>query len=318
MGGPAAPGDARPPSGATNNTQVNIVIGDLPDGITLTWPSEVDADEGTSTLLLIEQSDSGDEATYEFTTPDQSTSDLTRETYKIEFPFDDPGDVDDNEGAIELDDDTGFGTATVAVQLFPPLDSDDVEDITDDPDDGTAGDPGPFAKPRFNDPLSDEEDFLTNGPCRTNLLYSFVVGAVPDGSGVVRGFNTGVSIANTSEDPYDTDPQEGTCTLHGFPQGTGAAVEFTTPNIESGDTWTSTLSAIPAFRGLIGYVIAVCNFQFAHGFAFITDTGAGTINELAQGYLALVIPDPAVDPDEARKASDSADSGSNSGENLGQ
>jgi hypothetical protein len=36
-------------------------------------------------------------------------------------------------------------------------------------------------------------------------------------------------------------------------------------------------------------MIAVCNFQYAHGFAFISDLGA---QKLAMGYLALVIPDP--------------------------
>ena len=38
-----------------------------------------------------------------------------------------------------------------------------------------------------------------------------------------------------------------------------------------------------------GYMFAVCNFQYAHGFAFISDVGA---RNLAMGYLALVIPDP--------------------------
>jgi hypothetical protein len=36
-------------------------------------------------------------------------------------------------------------------------------------------------------------------------------------------------------------------------------------------------------------MIAVCRFQYAHGFAFVSDLGA---RNLAMGYLALVIPDP--------------------------
>ena len=36
-------------------------------------------------------------------------------------------------------------------------------------------------------------------------------------------------------------------------------------------------------------MIAVCNFQYAHGFAFISDVGA---RNLAMGYLAVVLPDP--------------------------
>ena len=41
--------------------------------------------------------------------------------------------------------------------------------------------------------------------------------------------------------------------------------------------------------GFTGYMIAVCRFQYAHGFAFISDLGA---RNLAMGYLALVIPHP--------------------------
>jgi len=40
--------------------------------------------------------------------------------------------------------------------------------------------------------------------------------------------------------------------------------------------------------GFSGYMIAQCRFQFAHGFAFISDLGA---RNLAMGYLALIIPD---------------------------
>jgi len=44
---------------------------------------------------------------------------------------------------------------------------------------------------------------------------------------------------------------------------------------------------VPNFQG---YMIAICQFQYAHGFAFISDLGA---RNLAMGYLALVVPDPA-------------------------
>jgi hypothetical protein len=35
-----------------------------------------------------------------------------------------------------------------------------------------------------------------------------------------------------------------------------------------------------------GYIFAVCNFQFAHGFAFVED---GSPSGNAMGYLALVV-----------------------------
>jgi hypothetical protein len=40
-----------------------------------------------------------------------------------------------------------------------------------------------------------------------------------------------------------------------------------------------------------GYIIAKAQFQFCHGFAFIADSNFATV---AQGYLANVIPDPAI------------------------
>ena len=50
-------------------------------------------------------------------------------------------------------------------------------------------------------------------------------------------------------------------------------------------------TAIPGFQG---YAIAQANFQYAHGFAFISDVGA---QRLAQGYLALILPDRGARPE---------------------
>jgi len=52
----------------------------------------------------------------------------------------------------------------------------------------------------------------------------------------------------------------------------------------SGTPVGNTCPDMPAF---VGYMIANCNFQFAHGFAFVTDTGS----DRTMGYLAMVIPD---------------------------
>jgi len=74
----------------------------------------------------------------------------------------------------------------------------------------------------------------------------------------------------------------------------GAPIVGTTPDIVGGATWADNLSD-PAgpFGGKQGYLIAVCDFEFAHGFAFITAPfpNPGTL-AIAEGYLALVIPDP--------------------------
>ena len=61
-----------------------------------------------------------------------------------------------------------------------------------------------------------------------------------------------------------------------------------TPSVPSGTVYAHALSGVAA--GFQGYLIAQCTFQFAHGFAFITD-GVGANGGLSQGYLAGVIPD---------------------------
>jgi hypothetical protein len=47
----------------------------------------------------------------------------------------------------------------------------------------------------------------------------------------------------------------------------------------------SQIPGVPA-AGFEGYMIAICNFQLAHGYAFISDLGS---QKLAHGYLALVL-----------------------------
>ena len=124
--------------------------------------------------------------------------------------------------------------------------------------------------------------------CRTILLFPYVTNQA--------GFDTGLEIANTSLDPFTTGSsttaaQAGSCRMTWY-GGTTAAP--TTPpgpsdtgSIAGGTIWVNTAQAlVPNFQG---YMIAVCNFQYAHGFAFISDVGA---RNLAMGYLAVVLPDP--------------------------
>jgi hypothetical protein len=140
--------------------------------------------------------------------------------------------------------------------------------------------------PRFQD-----QSTAANGPsvnvCRTNLLFPFVSNQA--------GFDTGVAIANTSSDPFGTAAQAGNCTLnyYGGTTGGGAApsAQTTTSTIAGGATAVFSLSSggtngIAATPGFQGYIIAVCNFRYAHGFAFVSDVGS---QRLAHGYLALVM-----------------------------
>jgi len=134
--------------------------------------------------------------------------------------------------------------------------------------------------PRFAD-TSTATNIFTVVPCLTTLLFPFVTNS--------SGFDTGIAISSTSTDPFGTTPQSGTCTLNWY--GTAFTGATPTPTINSGTSFTllvsTTLNNVTG--GFTGYMIAVCRFQYAHGFAFISDLGA---RNLAMGYLALVIPDP--------------------------
>jgi hypothetical protein len=142
--------------------------------------------------------------------------------------------------------------------------------------------------------------------CTTSLLFPFVTNQV--------GFDTGLAISNTSTDPFGGNgavAQAGTCTLTFYGSGAPSPASLTTANVPSGTTYTGVLSGLAA--GFQGYIIAQCGFQYAHGFAFITD-GVGVTGGLSQGYLAGVIPDP---NQVARLANPAATAAAGTGETLG-
>jgi hypothetical protein len=121
-------------------------------------------------------------------------------------------------------------------------------------------------------------------PGETRLLFPFITNQA--------GFDTGISIANTSMDPFGTVTEMGTCSLNWY-GASAPATATTTPTIAAGTNYTSLASVlVPGFQG---YMIADCNFDFAHGFAFVSDVGA---QKLAMGYLPLVLSDKTRTPTE--------------------
>jgi len=155
--------------------------------------------------------------------------------------------------------------------------------------------------PRFTDTSGSGSNALNISICQTALLFPFVTN--------IDGLDTGIAVANTSQDPFGTNLQNGVCQLYaygniGLPTSQPACSSSSTAtglfclpceassgtctgySIAAGTVSATTVSAIaPGFEG---YIIAVCNFSFAHGFAFITDVG---LRNLAMGYLALVMAD---------------------------
>ncbi len=137
----------------------------------------------------------------------------------------------------------------------------------------TLAQPASFPVPRFVD-TSTATNVLTVTACQTTLLFPYVTSQA--------GFDTGLAISNTSSDPLGTVTQAGVCTLSAY--GQNAPQPVTTAVVASGTSYTTLASTL--FPNFTGYVFAVCNFQYAHGFAFISDAGA---RNLAMGYLALVM-----------------------------
>jgi hypothetical protein len=170
-----------------------------------------------------------------------------------------------------------------------------------------------FGIPRFAD-TSVLSPFITLSACQTDLLFTFMTNQA--------GFDTGFEIANTSTDPFGTAAQNGTCTLNWYGTGPAAGTATTTPSIASGNYYTNLVSSAAA--GFQGYMIAVCNFQFGHGFAFISDGYGQPGRGLSQGYLASIIPTPGLTPSSVcgtsaiRCPADASKSISGQGEQLNQ
>jgi hypothetical protein len=139
--------------------------------------------------------------------------------------------------------------------------------------------------PRFADTSTATATFTITA-CTTNILFPFLTNQA--------GFDSGVAIANTSTDPFGTAAQAGPCTLnyYGGTTGGGAAPAAQKSGVvNSGVELLFTLSGggnlgIAATPGFQGYMIATCNFQYAHGFAFISDVGA---NKVSEAYLGLIL-----------------------------
>jgi hypothetical protein len=168
-----------------------------------------------------------------------------------------------------------LGTATVNMSYAP------VPDATSFTAAAGAAASGSLVLPRFAD-TSTAGNLLTIVQCTTNLLFPFITNQV--------GFDTGVALMNTTTDPWGTGNQAGTCSLYFYGNNVPAINPFVTPVIPSGNTsappgnWAFMASNIAT--NFEGYMIAICNFQLAHGYAFVSDLGA---QKLAHGYLALIL-----------------------------
>jgi len=141
--------------------------------------------------------------------------------------------------------------------------------------------------------------FLNINQCTTALLFPYITTAFLVAG--QSGFDTGISIANTTSDPFGTANQAGLCTLYWYGGPPGATTAATNPNpttLGAGGVGSSvpiltgttalTLASQSVPANWSGYMIALCNFQYAHGYASVTDVG---VRNIMASYLALVITD---------------------------
>ena len=176
-----------------------------------------------------------------------------------------------------------------------------------------------FPVPRFtNLPATPLTVFQIN-KCACNLLFPFVTSISAGG----QSYDTGIAIANTSLDPGIANgfgfaqAQTGTITFYYYGETpTGAALNPQTSNLVpagqvltydlfsgggvigatngAGTTATFANPAAAAVVNFQGYIIAQAQFQYCHGFAFLSNLGnpSGGISE---GYLGLIM-DPGLLP----------------------
>jgi hypothetical protein len=142
----------------------------------------------------------------------------------------------------------------------------------------------------------------TIGPCLTNLLFPFV----SNRAGTT--FNTGIAISNTAKDSGTTSGETGGVTLYfngiSAPTGGSAGIAMPIAAIAAGGTVATSGVIAPGEHtvllltdgtaasvatGFQGYIVALCNFRYAHGFALILDNfGVGAAN-VGFSYLPLVL-----------------------------
>lgn len=119
--------------------------------------------------------------------------------------------------------------------------------------------------------------FGTTSTCQTTLLFTFLTNQA--------GFDSGFSIAGTGTGLFGDPKQGGTCTINLF--GANAPATAPTLTVPSAGEGHTTISAIaPGFQG---FGVAVCNFNYAHGYAFLSDGFMGPGRGLSEGYVANVL-----------------------------
>jgi hypothetical protein len=120
-------------------------------------------------------------------------------------------------------------------------------------------------------------------PCRTTMLFPFVSSSL---AAPGMAWQTGVAIENTGADPLGTQGTSGPCTLSFY--GANAPPSITVGPVAPGGSYNFLVSdpaQVGATTNWTGYIFAVCNFNYGHGFVFIEDP----TRMMAMGYVGQVL-----------------------------
>lgn len=295
----------------TNNTQFYIYLRDIPASVSsITWAPSYPSKELPTISGLRYVSGGAISATgeasalYEYYSNDQTnSSDITTETFVV------------NPKLLLGSNAIATGTVNAGVYMAPFAETLGAcsKPASADSDGNTR------YRPRFvqvlralnsgcnippSEPVQPYADIIR---CNCYLLYTYVTST--------STWNTGMVVANTSGDTAvfgtgaHAPDQQGPVTFY-FYDKTAQYVGSTTTatDILPGQSLVTLLSALlptapTPVTSFSGYVIAKTSFQYCHGYAFIADNSFANI---AQGYLANVIPDPSIKAG-ARSATAAAD-----------
>jgi len=280
----------------TNNTWFMFWLQDIPVSVsTVTWPSTVTSTEvpATSNLTLVgtavyDTTTGTSSAIYQYNSNNQTDiSDITLESFVVQPVL------------RLLTGATATGTVNAGVWLYPFAE-------TATACAAPSGDATTPARPRFlkvlkalatcNNPPDDPvQPYATIIRCNCYMLFTYVT-ATPGAT----GFNTGIAIANTTGDTevfgtgLEAPNQLGKITFYFYDKDAGyKGSTVTASDILSGKSFVDLLSNIlpTGVTSFSGYIIARADFQFCHGFAYISDNAFAAV---AHGYIANIIPDPAI------------------------
>ncbi len=252
---------------ATQGTRLSARFSNVPANVTITVPVSLSNTSGDAAVLV----SSGTNGSTASATTGVVTLTGAARAARYELTAANPGAMSTPNATVSVEYKAnplpGLGTATVAGNYAPVAAT-----LTASTE----------AAPRFVENPQSATTFTINS-CRTNLLFPFVSNAA--------GFDTGIAISNTSKDPFGTVPQRGACTLNYY-SATNTPQAQTSVTINEGEQLVFNLSLGNATQnvtptpGFQGYIIATCNFQYAHGYAFLSTPTQGG---LSNGYLALVM-----------------------------